>query len=294
MGNGTSRSRTVDLESATYVVHYRSTLAQGLEPIVELRLAPGTVGALHLVAGPKASALLERPGVALAATVHGKGQLIVTVQSQGDGPLPETEVTVERLQDLVNRAADRSRRPRPSAAAAASGWTTLRAVLHVAGLGDVASTGSWSPGETAEAPIEGLSLQCSAPTDALCLEYRVRVAGPTGKQTAWARAGTFVGSRGRSLPVTAVSLRLTGAEAKRFFIEAAGRFAGGHVRTERGSEISLQGPSAFEPLTALRVSVREIGLSAQAATPEPRGRTATPESAAAASRLKIFKRGAGP
>jgi hypothetical protein len=157
-------------------------------------------------------------------------------------------------------------------------------MAHVARRGDIsANSGEWIAGPTKPATLEGVQITWNAPSG-LALEYQVLASGAGGRWSIWVSSGEFAGTRGRSLPLTGVRLRLSGAGADAYQLRGQALFLGSSVMTQEGREIELVSMTGIDPLVGLRL---EVGISSshrsEAAAVQPRA-----EQVPARSRIRVF------
>src|SRR5262249_22183981 len=97
------------------------------------------------------------------------------------------------------------------------------------------------------------------------LRYGARVAprngaafGPSATDDL-SEMGSFVGTRGRALPLTQVTMQLSGRGASRYAMSAEGLFLGAQLVRKEGGQVQLSGPTGRETLVGLAFSIREVG-----------------------------------
>jgi hypothetical protein len=258
------KRQLVDIREGLYVVQYSGAAdainppsvavvsVRGQSPAIEIMMPPGTYGDK-----------LDQPGTSLVLSSEGSGQIAVVVTPSRSGGSVAAEVSVMALKDLITRALDNLPANGKFPARGGSGAVPraparrkprIVNIMHISGQGDVQIDPTlWMPQVDSDIPIEGMALGIEDPGLAGAVEYRVRVSGPKGRMSSWARNGIFVGSRGRSLPLTGIGLRLTAPDADRFVIHAEARFIGGATVRLSGPEVYLSGPTGYEGLLALKV-----------------------------------------
>lgn len=101
---------------------------------------------------------------------------------------------------------------------------SLRALLHISGTGDVATTGDGWAG-TPGASIEGLSLIVEDGIDPEDIECRVVL--DDGSLTEWVPGDRYSGTRGEARPLRGFAVRLAGPAVLTHVVRYRGAFAGG-------------------------------------------------------------------
>jgi len=192
---------------------------------------------------------------------HGPAPLLLTIYRIA-GMLPLPELRVRRLSSLTAAAAPEAPDALPS--------LPVQLLVHMERSGDITVPGGvWAGTPGAGAAIEGFAVTPDAGPQAPPLEYQAMLG--QNWDSPWFRAGEFCGSRGMSLPLIGVRLRLTGAAADRFACRYWGSFAGhGELGPfHDGADCTAGGPA----LEALRVVVVARSDVDAGATP-PRGAVA--------------------
>jgi hypothetical protein len=77
--------------------------------------------------------------------------------------------------------------------------------------------------------------------------------------------GTYAGTRGRALPLTAVVLEMSGTDELKFVAEAG--FLNAPTLRAVGNRVVLSGPTNREPLVGIRIGIERIVTTKQVATP---------------------------
>ena len=248
-GAAAAKRKTVDIERGLFLVRYASSDDPRHPPTVRIsfeeRSGPDTALIIH----PDArDAILSEPGTALAVRAASPAKLLVEVMPTGmDGSTAAT-VKVEALNPGAMPETTIAADGHLDAGPLAGGAIRLRA--HVAGIGDViAAINEWVAGPSAPSRIEGLAIDWPDMPAGLDLRYAVR--SRNADATRLAPIGSFVGTRGRALPVTGIVLELSGAEADGHELVVLGA----PVTRLTGRRVVANGPTSREPLVGLRIDV---------------------------------------
>ena len=259
--------------------------ATGL-PGVRLSLPPGEVGPPGRVAISDFRGdgwIAGEDAAALVRVTGGPAHLLVTVYQAKDAVLPPPRLQVLRLAEApaapeaapeaASEAASEaalgavaevvasavSPPPPPAAAAVARAdpeppAAGPEAMAHVYGRGDVgAALGEWVGEPGGQRWIEGFAIAPRDGVDPGDLEYQA-VLGQ-GWLSPWAEGGQFCGSRGMSLPILGLRVRLRGAAAERFDAAVTASFLDGStVGPVLDGAVCESGSLA--PLEAFRVVLR--------------------------------------
>lgn len=194
-------------------------------PAVRLSAAPGVAaGRVELVGFGPEGWLAGRADAALLRVVGGAAQVMVTVYQEAGSGQEAPKLQVLRLSDSGGV-------PAPAAQASSQAGlpaAPIEAMAHIYGVGDVGGRfGEWIGERGGRRWIEGFALQSLRLTVPGKLEYQA-VLG-RGWLSPWADAGQFCGSRGMSLPVLGLHVRLRGAAAAAFEVEVSATFVDGTV-----------------------------------------------------------------
>lgn len=227
-------------------------------PAVRLSGAPGLAAGRVVIAGFGGEGWLAgREDAALVKVTGGPAQVMVTVYQPDAGQEPP------KLQVLrVSEAPPEAAAPSPPVPAA-----PIEAMAHVYGRGDVGGRfGEWIGERGGRRWIEGFALQSLRLAVPGELEYQA-VLG-RGWLSPWAESGQFCGSRGMSLPVLGLHVRLRGAAAEAFTIAVSATFVDGTV-VGPVSDMPCEAPS-LAALEAYQVVLQP--KEAEAAAPAPKRR----------------------
>ena len=201
-------------------------------PVVRLSAAPGVPAEWVVIVGfGDQGWLAGREDAALLRVVGGPAQVMVTVYQGAEAGQEAPKLQVLRLSDA---------RPEP-AAPPPEPASPIEAMAHVYGRGDIGGRfGEWIGERGGRRWIEGFALQSLRLTVPGELEYQA-VLG-RGWLSPWAESGQFCGSRGMSLPVLGLHVRLRGAAAEAFSAMVSATFVDGTV-VGPVSDVPCEAPS---------------------------------------------------
>jgi capsular polysaccharide biosynthesis protein len=132
-----------------------------------------------------------------------------------------------------------------------------RVLAHIHNVGDVVSPlGAWVGRHKSRTWIEGFAITLPDGTAAGDIEYQA-VLGPQSLSPV-AHGGTYSGTRGHSLPIRGLRVRLRGALADRYECFCSATFADGTARDLVPAEQACAAPS-LAPLEAFRLTLRARG-----------------------------------
>lgn len=284
------RGSSLFVARGLYVLRYESGGKDLDHPLAIVRPSPGFETAIQIISAPGSTAgSLDRPGAALFIRAADHASLQIAVQRTRTNGSLDAALKLEsvgglatgEIQDADVRANVRelgpSSRTSPRTASVAGEASEALFVAHISRRGDVAvGATQWAAGPDAPARIEGLELR-PVRTEGLRSEIQVLNVGREASWSPWAGPGVFAGSRGRSLPLVGVRLRLTGEQAHRHLINADALFLGSAIMNRRGREIELIGAAGGDPLVGFRFEIcpeRRLSLRQVANSPprdaEPR------------------------
>ena len=189
-------------------------------------------------------------------------QLLVTIYQNIASTDPAPRLQVIRLNEDTTAAAPGAR---PPAAGPQAPRARPDVVAHMQVRGDVgAMLGDWIGERASKRWIEGFMIAPQtggvAPTD---IEYQA-VLG-RGWLSPWAEGGNLCGSRGMSLPILGLRVRLKGASAGTHEVSYEATFVDGSIASATGGEACEA--ESLSPLEAFRVSVAERAVTAAAPAP---------------------------
>ncbi len=224
-------------------------------------------------------------GAALVRVTRGPAQILVTIYQAPNSKADPPRLQVLRLADasalppVAGRApaapapaapqamaAPAPAKPAPEAAPAPSKSGEI--VAHVQGRGDVTSSlDDWMGEPGSKRWVEGFSVSPKGPVGPGDIEYQA-VLG-RGWLSPWAEGGQYCGSRGMSLPILGLRLRLRGDAADRFDCIVQASFVDG---TEVGPSDNGEPCQAesLAPLEAFRIKLVPRVAAEKTETPAPK------------------------
>ncbi len=259
--------------------------ATGL-PGVRLSAAPapagfgGEVG----ISGFNASGWLGgQDGAALVRVVGGSAQVLVTVYQDPEAQHDAPKLQVIRLTEGVDEAsasapARHNGNMAPAGASPAPGPGTpvlgtpvpgmpVEVAAHIYGRGDVGGLlGEWMGERGSKRWIEGFGLAPAGDLAAADIEYQA-VLG-RGWISPWSEGGQFCGSRGMSLPILGLRVRLRGSAAHTHKLSISASFVDGTEIGPVSDGEACESPS-LSPLEAFQVTLRPLAAAMPAQPEQP-------------------------
>jgi len=95
------------------------------------------------------------------------------------------------------------------------------------------------------------------------LRDSVRIGGPKPETKNAVGMGTFLGTRGRALPLVAATFEISGPGAGHFQLAVDALFLGSPRMTVAGQHVVLSGPTGREPMVGLRLRIEPIDRPAE-------------------------------
>ncbi len=195
------------------------------------------------------------------------------------GPAPAAVITPQNAaQTGAQSEAQAAPQNTPAGASQTSGEAAKAAevVAHIQGSGDVlAALGDWMGKPGSKAWIEGFAVSPKSPVGPADIEYQA-VLG-RGWLSPWAEGGQYCGSRGMSLPILGLRMRLRGEAAERFDCVVEASFVDG----TRVGPLDNGEPCQADSMSPLEAFNIKLVPREDAAEPEP---AAKPARAAAPKR----------
>jgi hypothetical protein len=203
----------------------------------------------------------EAPPAYLRIT-GGKVSVLLTIYKLTDGTsAPELRITL--LQQAIPHS--EAATPKPALASA-----PLRLMTHIERIGDMTVAGGiWAGQPGRSGALEGFAVTPSDGVPPEEIEYQAIL----GKDwtTPWLAGGEFCGSRGLSLPILGVRIRLRGNAAKTHQCSYWGKFANaGEFGPAVDGAVCANGGAAMESLRVVLTRRPELPVPLdQQATPSP-------------------------
>ena len=184
----------------------------------------------------------------------GAAQILVTIYQEADSPHDAPKLQVVRLDQPAQAAPPVERPPEPFPEKPMTPLTEKPEIsAHICGVGDVAGQlGGWVGERGSKRWIEGFGLAPESPVTADQIEYQA-VLG-RGWLSQWSAGGLFCGSRGMSLPIFGLRVRLRNAAAAAFQVELTATFIDGSEVGTVGDAEPCEAPS-LAALEAFRVQI---------------------------------------
>ena len=259
--------------------------APGFETVIQVMSAPGAV-----------DGWLERPGAAVLVRAVDNGKIQIKVRrGAANGSLDAAfrlelvSVPPEDHRGPDSPAGLERRAPSPASVAgppSAAGSQDAMFLAHVSRRGDVTvRANEWAGGPDAPGRIEGLAI-LSLGRDDVQAEIQVLAGSRSAAWSPWIGEGAFAGTRGQSLPLLGVRLRLIGERAQHFIAHAEALFLGSPIVSHRGRDVELVSATGRDPLVGIRFELCPERRASVRPTVHPVGHDDIP-------RVRIFRANAG-
>lgn len=262
----TERLSTVPVNRGLYVLRYSVGGEKGDNPVGFVRVLPESQADIQIISPPgQAGGFLPAPGAGVVVLAQSIGSLQIVVRSRGPNGGTTASFQLEPLQDQsagLRGNVGQGQDPVQPRSNLADMKPKLSVMAHVALRGDVeAHDGEWIAGPSAPAPLEGLELRCGVRD----LEIEAQVLS-AGEWSQWRSAWSYMGSRGRAMPLSGVRIRLSGPAASQLSLEADALFLGSPVVAKRGPTVELVSFAGSDTLVGLRLGLRPAEREAVVAT----------------------------
>ncbi len=285
----TERFATVLLpvKKGLHVLRYVSATDMMRPPRIFVAGKPDASEGVEMLFAPDVpDRLLTRFGDCVAIRAPQPAMLMVT--SIADPMCVSTEVELKL--EPVGRTEARVPATAPQPAAPEAAITSGRFIVegHVQKLGDTrAGASGWLGSATGEDRVESFSVFWVQSIKGVRLSYGCEMPG-RGRHTARV-PGQMVGTKGQSTAITRVFFELNGSQAAEYEFVVTAAFKGVQPQTATGRSVELAGPTGLEPLTGLRVDLRERVAEAAEAAPETRAPAAVTAPTPARGRVRVFR-----
>ena len=208
-------------------------------------------------------------GAALVRVTGGSAPVLVTSYQDPSGQQDAPKLQVIRLAEagaegpaMPARPAD----PAPDRAEPPVQGKDIEVAAHIYGRGDVGGRiGRWMGERGSKRWIEGFGLMPSGGVAASDIEYQA-VLGRNW-QSPWSEGGQFCGSRGMSLPILGLRIRLRGAAAKTHKLSVSASFVDGTEIGPVSDGEACEAPS-LSPLEAFQVMLESLKPAQAASAPD--------------------------
>ncbi len=207
-------------------------------------------------------------GAALVRITGGPAQVLVTIYQSADGAHDAPKLQVIRLSDQPTAQVAETPEPAEEASPAQpDAGRPVEVAAHIYGLGDVGGRlGEWMGEPGSKRWVEGFGLAPSSGIGLADIEYQA-VLG-RGWLSPWAEGGQFCGSRGMSLPILGLRVRLRGAAASAYTVLVSATFVDGTQVGPVADGGAVEAPS-LSPLEAFQVTLQPVGAEDDGDAEEP-------------------------
>ncbi|QDM22624.1 hypothetical protein FIU28_16790 [Tardiphaga sp. vice154] len=285
----TAQRKTIDLPAGLFLMRYNSADDSKFPPVVRITPDRSSVGSCEILVGPDATeGTLWSPDSSLVVYAAQPAKLTVAVSAQRPGGSTAANLKFEPLTQGTPPAPQfQSSGPMISSGSAAV--DDVRILAHVAGIGDLSErANAWIAGPMAPARIEGFCLYWPNKPYDIDINYAVKFARPQRGDGQMVPLGTYAGTRGRALPLTGVTMQLSGPAASHYMLTAEAIFLGAPALRVTGQSIKLAGPSGREPLVGIKLNIEPLVSQAPAPLPAPAATVAAPVQRTA-GRVRVFR-----
>jgi hypothetical protein len=313
-----ARQQIIDVGKGLFLVRYASANDRANPPSVSIQPAAGSERTITTILHPDArDATLWQPGTGLVFRSTAPGQLAVNVVpagprgsvaasveietlTQGVPPLPARQAAqrpsnqITFTDDLTgDEDEDEGEENAPALSSPAVADGSIRVLGHVAGRGDVTvGPDEWVAGPSAPSRIEGINVEWPSCPPGVGLRYAVTYGTRNPASSGMKDLGTFVGSRGKAMPITGIAFELTGAPGQEIAAEAL--FLGSPLSRSKGSRVQLSGPTRQEPLVGLKLGLTKAAdVRPAREVPALRPVAAAEAAPRSTGRVRVFRGKAG-
>jgi hypothetical protein len=272
--------KVLSLDRGLFFINYKSADDSVSPPRVLVAPAEGHEQRMEIILHPDATEpILWKPNSGLVVRVNTAGSLRVQVQPARHGGSLAAIVRVEQIHAGRAAGVDQGNGIGPNAHVAIEG---LKVLGHVAGRGDVVvGPNAWIAGPAAPSRVEGVALEWPDRPASVDIRYAVQFANGQNGSGRMVPLGTYAGTRGQALPLTAIVLEMSGTDELKFVAEAG--FLNAPTLRAVGKRVVLSGPTNREPLVGIRIGIEHIAPVEKVATP------AVPRKPAGSARVRVFR-----
>jgi hypothetical protein len=277
----TNQRRTIEIDRGLFLVRYASAADHEHPPRVTVRPQKGDQRVALLLHPDHDESVMWEPGACVVVRAIEPTTLVIEVDASGPNASVAASVRIEPINQGQRPTVAQPARDSDSFGEVSA----LRVLGHVASIGDViVNGGDWIAGPAAPSRIEGIAIEWPEMPEDIHLRYTVKTATAQSISGRAAGPGTFVGTRGRALPIVALALDLSGSGAVDIQLEAEAIFLGSPALRRAGHQIVLSGPTGREPLVGLRINVSRVGATPRPVVAAPLAARTGPE-----SRVRVFR-----
>ena len=276
------QQKTVAINRGLFLVRYATAEDEAQPPKVRVSPDPASNKAISFLLHPDHDeAVLWQPDSCLVVRATAPGKLAVEVIPAQKGGSAAATVRIEALtQGQAAMAA-----PAKGRSSSPQELGKLRILGHVSGLGDVVvNDNEWIAGPSAPSRIEGISIEWPDKPADLDIHYAVKLAKPQAASGQKMGLGSYVGTRGKAMPLVGLMLELSGPGAPEFQLAVEAIFLGAPATRITGKRVVASGPTGREPLVGLRLAVENAAVVAR-----PQPKSSAGKSAKPASRVRVFR-----
>jgi hypothetical protein len=199
-------------------------------------------------------AVLWQPDSCLVMRTFEPGNLSVEVRASHDGGSAAATVRIEPL--TQGRSTETAKTTNPGKAPLLD---SFRVLGHVTGIGDQeVGVDQWLGGPSAPSRIEGISIRWPDKPHDLDIRYAAKTAKPQPTSGIAVGMGAFSGTRGKTMPIVALLLEMSGSGGENLQFIADALFLGATTKRVVGKRLVASGPTGREPLVGLRISVSNV------------------------------------
>jgi hypothetical protein len=256
------------LSAGLFVLRYVSSNDAGVAPAVRVS-APAGSGVDVITHDYADFGLMAAPGEAVVVRASKPSHLTVNILPSAGSDNNHAHLVLERVSatgmDGLSSSIVVMQQPALSDADAGD----IEILAHVARRGDiVAQLGEWICGPDLPMSIEGLELIWRGRPSGLNISVSAtQLVRGRRQQFPAGVAGSFVGSRGKAVPLAGIVLALNGSMADRFELECEALFLGAQIVRRKGAVVDLSGPTGLEPLVGLKVQLWPVVMAPRPTAP---------------------------
>lgn len=279
--NDSEQRKVLSLERGLFYINYKSADDSLSPPHVTVAPAEGHERRMEIILHPDATEpTLWKPNSGLVVRVDASAVLQVQVRPMRPGGSRGAVVRVEPIE--AGRATTVNGHGNGMGLHTPVATESLKVLGHVAGRGDVvAGPDTWIAGPGAPSRVEGVALEWPDKPAGVDIRYAVQFANGQNGSGRMVPLGTYAGTRGRALPITAVVLEMSGTDELKFVAEAG--FLNAPTLRAIGKRVMLSGPTNREPLVGIRIGIERVASTEQGAI------TAKPRTSADSPRVRVFR-----